>query len=227
RRRTAATRQQRSTARWRDARPRRRARRWPSSASAGCRPTRSSTRKRAPPSSASCRSIPNLRRSRTPSTSWAGRPPRGASRRRRAGEPMAEQGDWSAARTQFAAVIQAGEHQPAAAPHVLRARLGLATARLQAGEREADMVDLRALARTSNRQVGAEAQLRIAESYFARGEFRRAMEEYLRVTLLFAGYPTWASQAQYQVGESYRRLGSAGEARTAYRKCAETYASTR
>jgi TolA-binding protein len=146
--------------------------------------------------------------------------------RLRAAEALAEQGRYDAAGEEFAAVIRDGEKSADAASHVLRARLGLALARLKGGE-EAALADLKALARTANGNVGAEAQFRVGEALLARREHARAAEEFLRVTLLFKGFPTWAAPAQYQVGECYRLMGNAREAKAAYRRCVEGYAGSR
>jgi TolA-binding protein len=154
--------------------------------------------------------------------------------RLRAAEALLEQGRATEARELFAAVVAGGDGTPAGPTrdsasgggHVLRARLGLAMTRLKAGE-AGGISDLRALARTANRQVGAEAQFRIGEALLARRDYGAAVEEFLRVTLLFKAYPAWAAPAQYQIGESYRLMGKAKEAREAYRRCVESYAGSR
>jgi TolA-binding protein len=152
--------------------------------------------------------------------------------RLRAAEAHSEQGHVSEARALFAAVIREGEKTTDGADHVLRARLGLALARLKNGEQAdgplpAALADLKALARTANGHVGAEAQFRVGEALLARREYARAAEEFLRVTLLFKGYPTWAAPAQFQLGESYSAMGNAREAKAAYRRCVESYAGSR
>lgn len=144
--------------------------------------------------------------------------------RLRAGEALAEQGDFSSAREQFAIVVKEGGGTEG---HLLRAKLGLARTRLRAGEFEAALAELRALARTANGAVGAEAQYRIGEAFSSRKEHAKALEEFLRVTMLFGNYPAWAAPAQYQIGETHRLMGNTREAHAAYRRCVEAYGGSR
>jgi TolA-binding protein len=144
----------------------------------------------------------------------------------RAGEALAEQGKWREARVEFEAAVKEGEASKNAS-HLARARLGLGRARIETGDLEGGIAALRAAASTRNGAVGAEAQFRIADSAFARRDYGRAIEEHLRVTLLFAAHPAWAARSQYQLGEAYRLQGDHAEAKAAYRKCVETYPNTR
>jgi TolA-binding protein len=145
--------------------------------------------------------------------------------RLRAGEALAAQGRWDEARPEFEAVVKAGAAVKNAT-HLARARLGLGRAKIETGDVAGGVAALRPAAFTRNGAVGAEAQFRIADAAFASRDYARAIEEHLRVTLLFPGYPAWAARSQFQLGEAYRLQGNAAEAKAAYRKCIEAFPKT-
>src|SRR5439155_26747274 len=98
---------------------------------------------------------------------------------------------------------------------VPRAQLGAAQCRLKLGDADAGIAILRQLAVTGNGPLGAEAQAKIADSFFERGQYKSAVDEDLRVTVPL-GSTTPAPYAQYRLGETYLKLGDTTAANSAF-----------
>lgn len=60
-------------------------------------------------------------------------------------------------------------------------------------------------------EMAAEAQFHKGECLFHQAQYKQALEEFLRVALLYA-YDRWTAQAQYMVGVCYRQLNQPEEA---------------
>jgi TolA-binding protein len=137
--------------------------------------------------------------------------------RLRAGEALIAQAQFRPALTQFTQLIEQLRGKREGADLLPRAQLGAGQCRLKLGETDAGLAILRQVAVTANGAIGAEAQARIADAFFERGQFKPALDEYLRVTLLFASTPS-APYAQYRLGDTNQKLGDASAANAAYRK---------
>jgi TolA-binding protein len=79
-----------------------------------------------------------------------------------------------------------------------------------------------ALAAGRKAEIGEEAQLLLAESYFLQGDFRAALREYLRLEILFPK-SVWIPAAILQAAKCYERLGRRDEAIRQCRRLVETW----
>jgi TolA-binding protein len=135
----------------------------------------------------------------------------------RAGEALLAENQPKAALAEFNRLIDAGRGNKAAADLLPRAQLGAGQCRLKLGDFDAGIDLLRQVAVTGNGPIGAEAQASIADSFFDRAQYKLALEEYMRVTVLFPNSGE-APYAQYRTGESYLKLGDASSANNAFQK---------
>src|SRR5262249_48392709 len=137
--------------------------------------------------------------------------------RLRAGEALLAQNQPRPALVHFTRVIEQARTKKEFADLGVRAQLGAAGCRLKLGDPDAGIAILRQVAVTGNGPLGADAQAMIADSFFDRGLFKNARDEYLRVTMLFSTTPR-APYAQYRLGETLMKLGDTAAAASAFRK---------
>jgi len=105
---------------------------------------------------------------------------------------------------------------------VADAWLGLA--RLYRQQKAIDKA-LDALARclaTATGAVGAEAQFELAACYQQKGDTKRAIEEFLKVSILYPD-PQWAAHATYNVGQCHEQLGDKESSIKAYKLIGRDY----
>jgi cellulose synthase operon protein C len=140
--------------------------------------------------------------------------------RLRAGEALVAQEQFKPALTQFMQLIEQLRGKREGAELLPRAQLGAGQCRLKLGDTDAGLAILRQVAVTGNGAIGAEAQAGIGDSFFERGQYKVAREEYLRVTLLFESTPS-APYAQFRLGDTCTKLGDTMAAQGAYRKVIE------
>jgi cellulose synthase operon protein C len=74
-------------------------------------------------------------------------------------------------------------------------------------------------------ETAAMAQWRIGETYFHQKNYEAALEEYLKVKILYA-YPAWQAAALLQAGKCRQRLGETQDAAKLYREVVTDYANT-
>ncbi|HID05935.1 MAG TPA: tetratricopeptide repeat protein [Armatimonadetes bacterium] len=72
-------------------------------------------------------------------------------------------------------------------------------------------------------ETGVEAQFRIGECLYNKGEFKAALREFLRVALLYEGFPQWIAASQFYAGMCYEQLREMERAKRAYRTVIEKY----
>jgi TolA-binding protein len=137
--------------------------------------------------------------------------------RLRAGEALLTENRPKEALVEFTRLIGESRGKPSAGDLDVRAQLGAGECRMKLGDADAGIAILRQVAVTGNGPLGAEAQAKIGDSFFERGQYKAAVEEYLRVTLLFHSSAE-APYAQYRMGESYLKLGDTPSANGAFRK---------
>jgi len=137
--------------------------------------------------------------------------------RLRAGEALLAEGRAREALVEFTHLVEEARGKKVSSDLALRAQFGAGQCRLKLGDVDSGLVILRQVAVTGNGPLGAEAQAKIADSFFDRGQFKTAVEEYLRVTVLFHSTPS-APYAQFRIGEIALKQGDAGSANSAYRK---------
>jgi TolA-binding protein len=137
--------------------------------------------------------------------------------RLRAGEALLTENRPKEALVEFTRLIEESRGNKGAADLETRAQLGAGECRLKLGDADTGIAILRQVAVTGNGPLGAEAQAKIADSFFDRGMYKAAGEEYLRVTVLFHS-STQAPYAQYRIGETYLKLGDTGSASGAFHK---------
>lgn len=77
----------------------------------------------------------------------------------------------------------------------------------------------------SKSETAAMAQWMIGESYFHQKDYRAAIQEYLRVEILYA-YPTWQAAALLQAGKCHELLGETAEALELYARLMKRYPDT-
>ncbi len=77
---------------------------------------------------------------------------------------------------------------------------------------------LQAAAANAPEATAAEALARLGECYFAREQWDKALEAFLRVALLYPGEKNWAARAQFGVGQVREKQGKVQEAKKAYRE---------
>src|SRR5262249_22677756 len=118
---------------------------------------------------------------------------------------------------EFTRLIEESRGRKVSPDLALRAQFGAGQCRLKLGDIDAGLAILRQIAVTGNGPLGAEAQAKIADSFFDRGQFKTAVEEYLRLTVLFHSAPS-APYAQYRIGEISLKQGDTPSANSAYRK---------
>jgi TolA-binding protein len=145
--------------------------------------------------------------------------------RLRAGEALLSQSQPKPALVHFTRVIEQARGKKEFADLGVRAQLGAAACRLKLGDTDAGIAILRQVAVTGNGAPGADAQAMIADSFFERGLFKNARDEYLRVTILFASTPR-APYAQYRLGETLLKLGDTAAANSAFRKVIDGWSSS-
>lgn len=145
--------------------------------------------------------------------------------RLRAGEALLSQNQAREALVQFTRLIEQTRGKQEGAELVPRAQLGAGQCRLKLGDVDAGIAILRQVAVTGNGALGAEAQAKLGDSFFERGQWKGAVDEYLRVTLLFGSTPQ-APYAQYRLGEAYQKLGDSASAKSAYRKVIDGWGDT-
>lgn len=74
-------------------------------------------------------------------------------------------------------------------------------------------------------ETAAMAQWMIGETFFHQKNYKEALQEYLRLEILYA-FPTWQAAALLQAGKCRERLGEAQEAAKLYRKVVKSYPTT-
>ncbi|MCE9591506.1 MAG: tetratricopeptide repeat protein [Planctomycetes bacterium] len=82
-----------------------------------------------------------------------------------------------------------------------------------------------AVIESHNGPTAARAQFQIGETYFAQGDYTRAVKELLTVDIVYA-YPEWSAPALYEAGRAYEQLNRFGDAKTQYRQCVTKYKET-
>jgi len=151
--------------------------------------------------------------------------------RLRAGEALLSENRPKEALAEFTRLIEENRGKPGtrgtrvSADLDPRAQLGAGECRLKRGEVDAGIAILRQVAVTTNGPLGAEAQAQIGDSFFARGGYKVALEEYLRVTMLFHT-SSQAPYAQYRIGETYLKLGDTTSAGAAFHKVIDGWGNT-
>ncbi len=151
--------------------------------------------------------------------------------RLRAGEALLSENRPKEALAEFTRLIEENRGKPGtrgtqvSADLDPRAQLGAGECRLKLGEVDAGIAILRQVAVTTNGPLGAEAQAQIGDSFFARGGYKAALEEYLRVTMLFHT-SSQAPYAQYRIGETYLKLGDTPSASGAFHKVIDGWGNT-
>jgi len=74
-------------------------------------------------------------------------------------------------------------------------------------------------------ETAAMAQWMIGETFFHQKNYQIALQEYLRLKILYA-YPTWQAAALLQAGKCRERLGEAQEGAKLYREVVKSYPNT-
>jgi TolA-binding protein len=75
-------------------------------------------------------------------------------------------------------------------------------------------------------EISAEAQKRLADCYYQQGSYKEATVEYLKTAYLFRNYPEYAAEAQFLAGKSCEAYKQLAEAKNAYKRTKEFFATT-
>ncbi|PJB62412.1 MAG: hypothetical protein CO095_18535 [Armatimonadetes bacterium CG_4_9_14_3_um_filter_58_7] len=67
-------------------------------------------------------------------------------------------------------------------------------------------------------EMAAEARCRIGECYYAMGERDKAVEELLRVDILYDDFPRWVATARFLLGQCYEANGAPEKAILSYER---------
>jgi tetratricopeptide (TPR) repeat protein len=145
--------------------------------------------------------------------------------RLRAGEALLASDKTREALVEFTQLIEQARGRKAGAELVTRAQMGAGVCRIKLGDVDSGLAILRQVAVTANGALGADAQAKIADSFFDRGQFKSAVDEYLRVTMLF-GSSSQAPYAQFRIGECSLKLGDTAAANSAFRKVIDGWNGT-
>ncbi len=97
---------------------------------------------------------------------------------------------------------------------------------LSCGDSDSAIACFRKAAELSQNEISAEAQKLLGDYYYNKNMFKEAAVEYLKTVYLFRDFTKFSAEAQFKAGKSCEAYHQFAEARNAYKRTRDFFATT-